>query len=127
MVIELLEGIHLVASLEALFLGTQAGVHPRILYDILSNAAGSSWIFTNRVPWMLESSPAKCHSIDTSVENLVLGSIDEEVTSPLTFLDEEVTIFLVFLDDEVIDPECFWMTRLSTSGVSGDEVTNLMK
>ncbi|KAK9115237.1 hypothetical protein Syun_022034 [Stephania yunnanensis] len=45
MVNELLEGIHLVASMEAILLGTQSGIHPWILYDIISNAAGSSWHF----------------------------------------------------------------------------------
>lgn len=43
MVIELLEGIHSVASVEAIGLGAQAGIHPWILYDIISNAAGNSW------------------------------------------------------------------------------------
>ncbi|PHU24239.1 hypothetical protein BC332_09346 [Capsicum chinense] len=42
MVIELLEGIHSVASVEAICLGAQAGIHPWILYDIISNAAGNS-------------------------------------------------------------------------------------
>ncbi|KAK8946003.1 hypothetical protein KSP40_PGU006848 [Platanthera guangdongensis] len=39
----LLEGIHLAAAMEATFLGACARVHPTILYDIISNAAGSSW------------------------------------------------------------------------------------
>lgn len=39
---DLLECIHLVASVEATFLGARAGLHPSILYDIISNAAGSS-------------------------------------------------------------------------------------
>lgn len=43
MVIELLEGIHFVAAVEAISLGSQAGIHPWILYDIISNAAGNSW------------------------------------------------------------------------------------
>lgn len=43
MIIELLEGIHLIASLEAISLGAQAGIHPWIIYDIISNAAGNSW------------------------------------------------------------------------------------
>ncbi|CAK9166229.1 unnamed protein product [Ilex paraguariensis] len=43
MVIELLEGIHFVASVEAISLGAQAGIHPWTLYDIISNAAGNSW------------------------------------------------------------------------------------
>lgn len=43
MVIELLKGIHFVASLEAISLGVKAGIHPWIIYDIISNAAGNSW------------------------------------------------------------------------------------
>lgn len=43
MVNELLEGIHLVTSMEAISLGAKAGIHPLIVYDIISNAAGNSW------------------------------------------------------------------------------------
>jgi 3-hydroxyisobutyrate dehydrogenase-like beta-hydroxyacid dehydrogenase len=39
---DLLESIHFVASTEAMFLGVRAGIHPSIIYDIISNAAGSS-------------------------------------------------------------------------------------
>ncbi|CAL5367388.1 unnamed protein product [Camellia sinensis] len=42
MVIELLEGIHFVSSVEAISLGAQAGIHPWIIYDIISNAAGNA-------------------------------------------------------------------------------------
>ncbi|CAL5354582.1 unnamed protein product [Camellia sinensis] len=42
MVIELLEGIHFVSSVVAISLGAQAGIHPWIIYDIISNAAGNS-------------------------------------------------------------------------------------
>ncbi|KAF8085500.1 hypothetical protein N665_0665s0010 [Sinapis alba] len=55
MVNELLEGIHLVAAVEAISLGSQAGVHPWILYDIISNAAGNSWIYKNHIPLLLKS------------------------------------------------------------------------
>uniref|UniRef100_A0A803MVE7 Ketose-bisphosphate aldolase class-II family protein n=1 Tax=Chenopodium quinoa TaxID=63459 RepID=A0A803MVE7_CHEQI len=44
MVTELLEAIHLVASVEAICLGVQAKIHPWILYDIISNAAGCSHV-----------------------------------------------------------------------------------
>lgn len=53
MVNDLLEGIHLVASVEALFLGIRFGLHPTILYDIISNAAGSSRIFVDIIPKLL--------------------------------------------------------------------------
>ncbi|KAK8962641.1 hypothetical protein KSP40_PGU016699 [Platanthera guangdongensis] len=49
----LLEGIHLAAAVEATFLGACARVHPTILYDIISNAAGSSWIFVDVIPKLL--------------------------------------------------------------------------
>ena len=44
MVNELLEGIHFVTSMEAISLGTKAGIHPWMIYDIISNAAGNSWL-----------------------------------------------------------------------------------
>ncbi|XP_078159661.1 ketose-bisphosphate aldolase class-II family protein isoform X2 [Carex rostrata] len=50
---DLLECIHLVASVEATFLGARAGLHPSILYDIISNAAGSSRVFVEMVPKLL--------------------------------------------------------------------------
>ncbi|XP_031269048.1 uncharacterized protein LOC116127534 [Pistacia vera] len=50
MVNELLEGIHLIASVEAISLGAKVGIHPLILYNIISNAAGNSWIFKNHIP-----------------------------------------------------------------------------
>ncbi|RVW52702.1 L-threonate dehydrogenase [Vitis vinifera] len=56
MVNGLLEGIHLVASAEAIALGVQAGIHPWIIYDIIANAAGNSWVFKNHVPQLLRGS-----------------------------------------------------------------------
>ncbi|KAB5524328.1 hypothetical protein DKX38_022077 [Salix brachista] len=70
MVNELLEGIHLVAALEAISLCTQAGIHPWIVYDIVSNAAGNSWIFKNHIPHFLRGD-TKVHSYRTVVQNLV--------------------------------------------------------
>ncbi|CAI9786896.1 unnamed protein product [Fraxinus pennsylvanica] len=70
MVIELLEGIHFVASLEAMSLGAQAGIHPLIIYDIISNAAGSSWVFKNYLPQLLAGNQTKHHFLNTFVRNL---------------------------------------------------------
>lgn len=44
MVNELLEGIHLIAAVEAIAIGSKAGINPWILHDIISNAAGNSWL-----------------------------------------------------------------------------------
>lgn len=80
MVNELLEGIHLVAAVEAISLGSQAGVHPWILYNIISNAAGNSWyalcykdfpfvmsdkkVFQNQIGETFDSRTVINHSVD---------------------------------------------------------------
>ena len=48
MVAEMLQGIHFIASVEAVSLGVKAGLHPWIVYDIISNAAGNSWYVLNQ-------------------------------------------------------------------------------
>ncbi|KAI0524860.1 hypothetical protein KFK09_004250 [Dendrobium nobile] len=65
----LLEGIHLVASVEATFLGVRAGIHPTILYDIISNAAGSSWIFVDAIPKLLTGDHILTDYLRTCMKN----------------------------------------------------------
>ncbi|KAK9925739.1 hypothetical protein M0R45_023006 [Rubus argutus] len=89
MVKELLEGIHLVASLEAISLGTKAGIHPWIIYDIISNAAGNSWVFKNHVPKLLKPSKGapKDHFLSTLVQKLgVILDLAKSLTFPLPLL-----------------------------------------
>ncbi|EYU40112.1 hypothetical protein MIMGU_mgv1a000277mg [Erythranthe guttata] len=69
MVIELLEGIHFVASIEAMSLGVQVGIHPCIIYDIISNAAGNSWVFKNYVPHLLKGNQS-AHLLNAFTRNL---------------------------------------------------------
>ncbi|XP_043699909.1 uncharacterized protein LOC122650571 [Telopea speciosissima] len=86
MVNELLEGIHLVAATEAIFLGVQAGIHPWIIYNIISNAAGNSWVFKNNVPQMLRNS-TKQHVLNAFVRNLGLVlDTGKSLTFPLPLL-----------------------------------------
>ncbi|KAF3773654.1 putative oxidoreductase GLYR1-like protein [Nymphaea thermarum] len=66
----LLEGIHLVAAAEALLLGSRAGINSWVLYDILSNAAGSSRIFVNRVPQMIKGHFDGHRSLNSLIQDL---------------------------------------------------------
>ena len=65
MVNQLLAGVHIAAAAEAMALGIKAGADPGILYEVISNSAGSSWMFQNRVPHILagDYSPASAVSI----------------------------------------------------------------
>ncbi|PQQ15474.1 uncharacterized protein Pyn_28867 [Prunus yedoensis var. nudiflora] len=85
MVKELLEGIHLVASLEAISLGTKAGIHPWIIYDIISNAAGNSWVFKNHIPQLLKG--AAKDDFNTLVQKLrIILDLAKSLTFPLPLL-----------------------------------------
>ena len=62
MVHQLLAGVHIVASAEALALAAKAGLDVQQMYEIVNGAAGSSWMFRDRGPRMLSSSGAEVKS-----------------------------------------------------------------
>lgn len=43
MVNQLLAGVHIAAAAEAMALGARADLDTRVVYDIISHAAGNSW------------------------------------------------------------------------------------
>jgi 3-hydroxyisobutyrate dehydrogenase-like beta-hydroxyacid dehydrogenase len=67
--------------MEAMSLGSKAGIHPLIIYDIISNAAGNSWVFKNQVPQFLQGI-TKQHYLNTSIQKL--GTVLDQAKS-LTF------------------------------------------
>lgn len=53
MINQLMAGINIAASCEALVLAAKAGLDPQQAYEIIRVSAGGSWMFDNRVPRML--------------------------------------------------------------------------
>jgi 3-hydroxyisobutyrate dehydrogenase len=53
MVNQLLAGVHIATTAEALALGVRAGIDPQRIFEVISNSAGNSWMFQNRGPTML--------------------------------------------------------------------------
>ena len=53
MVNQLLAGVHIAASGEAMALAIRAGANPDQVYEVITNSAGNSWMFQNRVPHIL--------------------------------------------------------------------------
>src|SRR3546814_11706333 len=47
---QLLAGVHIAPSAAAMALGIRSGVDPQTLYEVISNSAGDSWMFHQRVP-----------------------------------------------------------------------------
>ncbi|KAK3128896.1 hypothetical protein QOZ80_6BG0467940 [Eleusine coracana subsp. coracana] len=84
---DLLEGIHFIASIEAMYLGVRAGIHPSIIFDIISNAAGSSRIFVELVPKLLSDDPLLTNFLYSSRKNASrVMDMAKAVTFPLPLL-----------------------------------------
>jgi len=84
MVNQLLAGVHIAAAAEAMALGIRAGVDPNVLYEVISNSAGASWMFQNRVPHILAGDYAPLSAVNIFVKDLgiVLDSA-KRMTFPL--------------------------------------------
>jgi L-threonate 2-dehydrogenase len=70
MINQLLAGVHIAAACEAMALGIKAGVDPRTLYEVISNSAGASWMFQNRVPHILEGDYTPLSAVNIFVKDL---------------------------------------------------------
>jgi putative dehydrogenase len=84
MINQLLAGVHIAVAAEAMALGVKAGADPRALYQVISNAAGNSWMFSNRVPHMLDDDYTPRSAVEIFVKDLgiVLGA-GRELRFPL--------------------------------------------
>jgi 3-hydroxyisobutyrate dehydrogenase len=81
---QLLAGVQVVAAAEGMAFGTALGADPKVLYEVIRNAAGGSWMFNNRVPHMLDDDYTARSACDIWVKDLgmVLG-IAKDLRMPL--------------------------------------------
>jgi len=70
MINQLLAGVHIAAAAEAMAMGIRAGANPAELYEVISNSAGSSWMFQNRVPHILQGDYAPKSAVNIFVKDL---------------------------------------------------------
>jgi len=82
MVNQLLAGVHIATAAEALALGIRAGADPETLYKVISESAGSSWMWQNRVPHILAGDDTPLSAVNIFVKDL--GIVLDQARS-LTF------------------------------------------
>jgi L-threonate 2-dehydrogenase len=70
MVNQLLAGVHIATAAEALALGIRAGADPETLYKVISESAGSSWMWQNRVPHILQGDDTPSSAVNIFVKDL---------------------------------------------------------
>lgn len=69
---QLLAGVHIAAAAEAMALGLREGVDPDALYEVITNSAGNSWMFENRMAHVLAADYTPLSAVDIFVKDLGL-------------------------------------------------------
>jgi L-threonate 2-dehydrogenase len=70
MINQLLAGVHIATAAEAVAFAAKAGMDLETVYDVISNSAGGSWMFQNRVPHILENDYTPHSAVDIWVKDL---------------------------------------------------------
>ncbi len=92
---QLLAGVHIAAAAEAMALGIKAGVDARTLYDIVTTAAGNSWMFENRMPHVLDHDETPRSAVDIFVKDLSLvGDLARSVAFPAQLATQAHQLFI---------------------------------
>ncbi|SUB23332.1 oxidoreductase [Avibacterium avium] len=69
---QLLAGVHIAAGAEAMALAAKAGIPLDLMYDVVTNAAGNSWMFENRMKHVVEGDYSPLSMVDIFVKDLGL-------------------------------------------------------
>jgi putative dehydrogenase len=69
---QLLAGVHIAAAAEAMALGLREGVDAEALYEVITNSAGNSWMFENRMAHVLSGDYTPLSAVDIFVKDLGL-------------------------------------------------------
>jgi 3-hydroxyisobutyrate dehydrogenase-like beta-hydroxyacid dehydrogenase len=95
MVNQLLAGVHIATAAEALALGIRAGADPQTLFDVISESAGSSWMWQNRVPHILAGDDTPSSAVNIFVKDLgIVLDQARGLTFPLPMASAAHQLFL---------------------------------
>lgn len=95
MVNQLLAGVHIATAAEAMALGIRAGADPQTLFDVISESAGSSWMFQNRVPHILAGDDTPLSAVNIFVKDLgIVLDQARSLTFPLPMASAAHQLFL---------------------------------
>ncbi|WLE00761.1 NAD(P)-dependent oxidoreductase (plasmid) [Agrobacterium leguminum] len=69
---QLLAGVHIAAGAEAMALASRAGIPLDVMYEVVTNAAGNSWMFENRMKHVVDGDYSPRSAVDIFVKDLRL-------------------------------------------------------
>lgn len=81
MVHQVLAGIHICMTSEAMGLAASLGINTKRAYEVLKAGVGMSWMFENRVPHMLVEDKTVYSALNIIVKDMVSSELSSPVTS----------------------------------------------
>ncbi len=92
---QLLAGAHIAVAAEAMALGIKAGLEPQQLYDIVTTAAGNSWMFQNRMAHVLAGDETPTSAVDIFVKDLgLVTDLAREASFPAPMAAQAMQLFI---------------------------------
>ena len=91
---QLLAGVHIAVAAEALSLAARAGADPRQFYEVVTSAAGNSWMFENRMARVLDGDDAPRSAVDIFVKDLgLVADLARDLNHPVPLAAQARQLF----------------------------------
>jgi len=92
---QLLAGVHIAAGAEAMALAARADIPLDLMYDVVTNAAGNSWMFENRMKHVVDGDYSPKSMVDIFVKDLNLVSdTAKDLKFPLPLSSAALNMFV---------------------------------
>ncbi|WP_240644927.1 L-threonate dehydrogenase [Serratia marcescens] len=91
---QLLAGVHIAAGAEAMALAARAGIPLDVMYDVVTHAAGNSWMFENRMRHVVDGDYTPKSAVDIFVKDLgLVADTARALHFPLPLASTAFTMF----------------------------------
>lgn len=92
---QLLAGVHIAAGAEAMALAAKAGISLELMYDVVTHAAGNSWMFENRMKHVVEGDYSPLSMVDIFVKDLgLVNDTAKSLKFPLHLASTAYSMFI---------------------------------
>ncbi len=92
---QLLAGVHIAAAAEAMALAASANIPLDTMYDVVTHAAGNSWMFENRMQHVLDGDYSPKSMVDIFVKDLgLVADTAKELKFPLYLANPALSMFV---------------------------------
>ncbi len=96
MVNQLLAGVHIAAACEAMTFAAKLGLDLNKVYEVISASAGSSWMFENRVPHILQGDYSPHSAVSIFTKDLgIVSDMGRQEKFPMQIASTALQMFLM--------------------------------